>query len=78
MFVVVFWGVVGVVVVVVVLERVCVSEQGRWAKGERENLRQAPCSARSPIRASVQQCWDHDLSSNQESDIPQTEPPRNL
>ena len=53
-------------------------EQGR-ARGrerKRENLKQALCSAQSPMRGSIPQPWDHDLSQNQESDAQLTEPPR--
>ena len=42
---------------------------------ERENRKQAPRSVQSPVRGSIPQPWDHNLSRNQESDTPLTEPP---
>ena len=44
-------------------------------EGER-NLKQAAHLAWSPMRDSISQLWDHDLSQNQELDTQSTEPPR--
>ena len=43
---------------------------------ERENPKQALCSAWSLTRDLNPQPWDHDLSPNQELDTQWTEPPR--
>jgi len=51
--------------------RECVS-MGRGRGGERPQ--QTLCSAQSPTWGSVSQPWDHDLSSNQESDAQPTAP----
>ena len=51
-------------------------EQGRAVEEERQNLKQAPHSARSPTRGSISRPWNHDLSRNQELDAQLIEPPR--
>ena len=51
----------------------------RWegqAERERENLKQSPCWAQSPMRGSIPWPWDHNPSRNQESDMQLTVPPR--
>ena len=51
---------------------------GGWggAEGERENLQQTACSARSQMQGLIPRPWDHDLSPNQESDGQAIEPRR--
>ena len=46
------------------------------SEGERENLKQAPCSAWNPMWGSIPWPWDHDLSWNQELDTQPTESTR--
>ena len=43
---------------------------------ERDNLKQALCSAWSPTWGLIPRSWAHDLSQNQELDPQPTEPPR--
>ena len=54
-------------------ERERAGERGR--RRGRETLKQPPCSARSLMRGSIPQPWDHDLNRNRESDTQPTEPP---
>ena len=42
----------------------------------RENLKQAPCQAESPMRSSIPQPWDQDLGWNQEWEAQPTKPVR--
>ena len=56
-------------------ESASMSRGGAQRKSERENLKQAPHSAQSPMWSSILGPWDHDLSQNQELDSHATEPP---
>ena len=49
-------------------------ERQREREGERENLKQAPCSAQSLTWGSIPRSWDHDLSQDQDSDAQPTVP----
>ena len=60
---------------IVFRERECMKEERGRGK-ERENLKQAPCSVRSPTRGLIPRLWEHDLNRNQESNTQLTEPPR--
>ena len=56
-------------------ERAQAGERWREREGERENLKQVPHSAQSPMGNLNPWPWDHDLSQNQESDIQLIIPP---
>lgn len=46
------------------------AREGVLGRGrEKVNLKQSPCSARSPVWGSISQPGDHDLSGNKELDI---------
>ena len=48
----------------------------RVAEGERESLKQAPCSPWNLTWGLILWPWDHNLSWNQKSDTHSTQPPR--
>ena len=52
------------------------TNQRKGREKERENLKQAPHSARSLMQGLIPWPWDHDLVQNQESDAQLTESPR--
>ena len=53
------------------------SDSMSWGRGRgRENLKQTPCRGRAWQWGLIPQCWDHELSWNQESDAYLCEPPR--
>ena len=51
------------------------AQTGEKAEGERENFKQAPCSARRPMHCLIPRPGDHDLSPSQESDAQLTSHP---
>ena len=51
-------------------------QRGRGRMKDRENPKQAPHLAQSPMQGPIPRPWDHNLSQNQESDAQLTEPSR--